>query len=151
MTRSSLVVLTAVVMAAAVAAGCSHQQGLHSAKERKVTIGLVQQHIREGLPAAEVAAVLGSPNIVTRTDGKESWIYDKVAQESSYSQSEGDVGGTLAGGAAIGGEAVAGGAVRGGYGRKKGASATTQRTLTVVIRFDENSRVQDYSYHVSSF
>ena len=150
MRRSSLVILT-VVVAVAFACGCSHNKGLHSAKERKITLGLVQKHISEGVPAADVAAVLGSPNIVTRTDGKESWIYDKVAQESSYSQSEGDVSGTAAGASMIGGEAIAGGAVGGGYGRKKGASASTQRTLTVVIRFDDNGRVEDYSYHVSSF
>jgi hypothetical protein len=150
MTRSNLVIL-AVALALTVACGCSHQKGLHSAKERKVTVGLVQKHIHEGVAMADVAAVLGSPNIVTRTDGKESWIYDKVAQESSYSQSEGDVAGTAAGATVIGGQALVGGQASGGYGRKKGAAASTQRTLTVVIRFDDNGRVEDYSYHASSF
>jgi outer membrane protein assembly factor BamE (lipoprotein component of BamABCDE complex) len=45
-----------------------------------LTVGKVQGEIKEGMPASDVAAILGSPNIVT-TDEKrrEVWIYDKVS------------------------------------------------------------------------
>ena len=37
----------------------------------------------------QVAAALGSPNIVTRdAAGRETWIYDKIASEASYSSSD---------------------------------------------------------------
>ena len=32
-----------------------------------------------------------------------------------------------------------------------GASATSQRTLTVIIKFDSDDRVRDFSYHSSRF
>ena len=32
-----------------------------------------------------------------------------------------------------------------------GSTSKTQRTLTVIIRFDENSFVRDFSYHSSQF
>ena len=39
-------------------------------------------------PEDQVATALGSPNIVTRdAEGRETWIYDKIATEASYSNS----------------------------------------------------------------
>ena len=32
-----------------------------------------------------------------------------------------------------------------------GASSTTQRTLTIIIKFDNQGHVRDYAYHASSF
>ena len=51
-----------------------HYQQTHGAQERQMTVGLVQKEIRKSMSAAEVAEVLGSPNIVT-TDGqgREVW------------------------------------------------------------------------------
>jgi len=133
------------------AVGCSHNQALHSTQERKMTVGVVQKEIRVGMTQADVAAALGSPNIVTRdAQGRESWIYDKIATEASYSNSSGSVGGSV-GGAGIAGDVLILGKVGASHGRNKGASATTQKTLTVVIRFDANSSVESFSYHASTF
>jgi hypothetical protein len=132
-------------------AACSHSRGLHSALERKMTLGLVQKEIHVGMPQADVAAALSSPNIVTRdANGRESWIYDKVATESSYSNSTGNVSGS-AGGAGLAGDVLVAGKAGAGYERSKGASATTQKTLTVVIRFDANGNVENFTYHTSTF
>jgi len=130
--------------------GCTsaqHQQKLHSAKERGFTVGLVQKEIIVGMSQTEVAEALGSPNIVTRDkDGKESWIYDKIASEASYSKSS--VGG--AGGAGgVTGNALILGIITGGY--EPGASSTTQKTLTVVIKFNDEKLVESFSYHSSKF
>jgi outer membrane protein assembly factor BamE (lipoprotein component of BamABCDE complex) len=130
--------------------GCTttqHQQNLKSTKEREFTVGLVQKEIRVGMSQTEVAETLGSPNIVTRDKaGKESWVYDKIASEASYSKSS--VGG--AGGAAgTTGNTLLLGILSGGY--DSGASSTTQKTLTVVIKFDDNHLVESFSYHSSKF
>jgi len=124
---------------AVIAAGCTtaaqHRQQLGSAAEREMTLGTVQKEIRAGLAQGEVAAALGSPNIVTRDGaGRETWIYDKVASEASYSNSW-QYGTILLLGAG-------GGA---------GASSQSQRTLTVVIRFGPDQRVETFSYHASRF
>jgi len=134
-----------------IAAGCAHDKRLHSAQERKMTVGLVQKEIRVGMAQADVAAALGSPNIVTRDNqGREAWIYDKIATEASYSKSSGSVSGS-GGAAGVAGNTLLLGMAGGQYGRGKGASATTQKTLTVIIRFDPNGAVETFSYHSSTF
>ena len=128
-----------LALVAAVAGGCTtaaeHQQQLGSTAEREMTVGIVQREIRAGLTQDQVAEALGSPNIVTRdAAGNETWIYDKIASEASYSNSS-----------AYGTILILGG------GRAAGASATTQKTLTVIIKFDANRQVDTFSYHASKF
>lgn len=119
--------------------GCTtaaqHQQQLGSTAEREMTVGIVQKEIHAGLSGAEVASALGSPNIVTRdAAGHETWVYDKIATEASYSRS--DAYGTI---------------LILGAGSASGAAATTQKTLTVVIKFGADDRVETFSYHSSRF
>lgn len=128
-----------------------HQQSLSSAKEREMTVGVVQKEIRAGMSQADVAAALGSPNIVTRdSDGRETWIYDKIATEASYSRDSGGAAGA-AGAGGIAGAALILGGLGGNYSRDAGASSTTQRTLTVIIKFNKDTRVETFSYHASKF
>lgn len=129
----------ALVLTAALAAGCTtaaeHQQRLGSTQEREMTVGIVQKEIRAGLTQDEVILALGSPNIVTRdANGNDTWVYDKIATEASYSRS--DAYGTI---------------LILGSGQAAGATATSQKTLTVVIRFGTDQRVQTFSYHASRF
>lgn len=145
-----------LVLVAFLAGSCvsaaKHQQELGSAQEREMTVGIVQKEIRVGMSQADVAAALGSPNIVTRdSEGKETWVYDKIATEASYSQSGGGLGGGVGAGGAPGNALILGG-VGGSYGKTAGAMATTQKTLTVIIKFDKNtSLVESFSYHTSKF
>jgi outer membrane protein assembly factor BamE (lipoprotein component of BamABCDE complex) len=127
--------------------GCSaqkHAADVRAAEEvNRVTVGTVQREIRMGMSAAEVAEVLGSPNIVTTDDDRnETWIYDKISSDVSYSRSSGTVVGLIfgsaGGGAGVGSQSA-------------GSTSRTQRTLTVIIKFDENSAVRDFSYHSSQF
>ncbi len=112
-----------------------HADQLHSANERKMTLGLVQKEVRHGMDQGDVATSLGSPNIVTKDQyGSETWIYDKIASEVSYSQDEGGIWLFIA-----------------GYGKSAGARAKTQKTLTVVIKFDDEQCVEKVSYHSSTF
>jgi outer membrane protein assembly factor BamE (lipoprotein component of BamABCDE complex) len=116
-----------------------------------MTVGTVQKEIRKGMSGADVAEVLGSPNIVTTDgEGREVWIYDKISTDVTYSKDSGGVGIVLLVGASAG-NTVAGGLGHGGYSRSAGAESKTQRTLTVVIKFDEEKKVRDFSYHSSRF
>ena len=103
------------------------------------------------MPASEVATVLGSPNIVT-TDEKrrEVWVYDKIATERAYSTSEGGISTLILGGALVG-SGLIGAAVAPSYSQSAGAESTSQRTLTVIIKFDEQLKVRDFAYHTSRF
>jgi hypothetical protein len=132
-------VVLALCSTAALVTGCSraskHADQLHSAHEREMTLGIVQKEIHHGMSQADVAAALGSPNIVTKDkEGHETWIYDKIASEVSYSQ---DMGGVWL--------------ILGGYHKEAGARGSTQKTLTIVIKFDEQSHVDKVSYNSSRF
>jgi len=128
-----------------------HYQQTHGAQERRMTLGIVQKEIRKGMSAADVAEVLGSPNIVTiDSEGREVWVYDKVSTDVTYSTDTGGAGVLLLLGAA-GGDALGGGLGSGSYSRSAGAQSKTQRTLTVVIKYDEEKKVRDFAYHSSQF
>jgi len=114
-------------------------------------VGKVQREIRVGMTSAQVVEVLGAPNMVT-TDEKrrEVWVYDKIATEHAYSTSSGGVSALILGG--LGGRSgILGGGVGPGYSKSAGAASTTQRTLTIIIKFDENNKVRDFAYRQSSF
>ena len=131
--------------------GCVRDRGLHSEREREMTVGVVQKEIRVGMSQADVAAALGSPNIVSRdSEGREAWIYDKIATEASYAESSGSVSGS-ASATGVASDALLIGMIAGNYGSSRGATATTQMTLTVIIRFDDAAGVESFSYHSSKF
>jgi len=137
--------------AAGFSASCSHESGLRSTRDREMTLGIVQKEISAGMSQASVAEALGSPNIVTRDDdGMETWVYDKIATEASYSQSKGDISGAAGAGTVVSKTLILGG-VGGSYGGASGASSSTQKTLTVVIKFDRSGNVSTFSYHMSKF
>lgn len=115
--------------------GCS--LSLHSVSpppdpaEKRLTVGTVQREIRKGMAASAVAEALGSPNIVTTDEqGREVWIYDRVATERVHELGYASL-------------------VLVGYSREAGA--VTQRSLTVIVKFDGDKRVRDYAYHASRF
>lgn len=131
--------LLGIVAALAVLGGCKtaadHQRELGSTQDREMTLGVVQRDLRKGMSQADVATALGSPNIVTKdSEGKETWVYDKIASEASYSN---------------GGHYLT--LVLFGTAGSSGASSHTQRTLTVVIKFDDRSMVDSFAYHSSRF
>jgi outer membrane protein assembly factor BamE (lipoprotein component of BamABCDE complex) len=136
-------------------AGCmtagEHAATLHSKADEDLTVGVVQREIRKGMTQADVATSLGSPNIVTSEPGdRDVWIYDKIATEASYSRSSSS---GILGGGGIGnpGDILLLGLGGLGETTAAGARAVTQRTLTVVIRFDEKKQVSSFHYHSSKF
>jgi len=139
--------ITVTAMAVLLVAGCSATHHATDVREAdnidRVTVGTVQKEIVIGMSAADVASVLGSPNIVTTEEERqETWIYDKISSDVTYSRSSGTIIGLIFGSA--GGGAGVGST-------NAGSSSSSQRTLTVIIKFDGNSRVRDFSYHTSRF
>ena len=154
-TFSAGTVFAVFLLGAATLIGCvnaaTHMSELHPEQERQMTVGVVQREIKKGMSQGEVATALGAPNIVSRdSDGHQTWIYDKIATTVSYSESSGSYAGLGAAGGGPGSSLLLGlGA--GAYGKNAGARAQTQKTLTVVVKFDGTDRVNDFSYHSSTF
>jgi len=135
--------LGAMLVAAAASAWASDENG----SEREFTLGLVQKELRVGMSQADVAAALGSPNLVTRKGaGREAWVYDRVATEARFSSSS--IGASV-GGAGTPGTSLILGLLSGQ--RREEKLVTTQRTLTVVVRFDAEGAVESFSFHASRF
>ncbi len=142
---------SAVLVAAFALSGCQtaaeHRKAVQDDSGDRVTVGTVQKEIRVGMSGAEVAQALGSPNIVsTDEQRREVWIYDKIATDRAYSSSSGGVNSLI-----LGFGASAAGLLGGGGSSSAGASSTSQRTLTVIIKFDEAKKVRDFAYHTSRF
>jgi hypothetical protein len=79
----------------------------------------------------EILTVFGAPNIVTKNkSGNEVWTYDRMSVESGSS----DVYGTAI--------------LVGGVGNR---TSTSTRSFTLMIEFDENNVVKDFSYRSSTF
>jgi outer membrane protein assembly factor BamE (lipoprotein component of BamABCDE complex) len=135
-----------VIVASILFVGCAsmHAADVQKAREAdKLTVGTVQREIRVGMSGGQVAEVLGSPNIVTTDEmGREVWVYDRISTESVYSSSTALILGILTGGSGGGG---------GLAGQSAGASSRTQKSLTVIIKFDEQKKVRDFAYRSSTF
>lgn len=133
--RKLFSLLLCVLFLSGCSTASSHLKSVKSDAGDRITVGKVQREIRIGMPSAQVIEVLGSPNIVSTDENRlEVWVYDKIATDVSYSNSEGGVWLIL-------------GAVSG----NSGATSTSQRTLTIVIKFDADKKVRDFAYHSSSF
>lgn len=101
---------------------------------QRLELGNVQKGIYEGMAQDEVAIVLGSPNIVTcDKDKKETWIYDKIATEVRKSGSSGLILFCQTGADYV------------------SRADVSQKTLTVVIKFNDAKNVESVSYHSSKF
>ena len=129
----ALTVFTGLIITGAI--GCSAdyhagevQKGLEG---DKVTVGTVQREIKLGMTSASVVEILGSPNVITTDEQRrEVWVYDKIATD-----------------------VVASG---GGWtllllGQSARSASKSQRTLTIIIKFDEDKKVRDFAYHTSRF
>ena len=132
--------LLAVAVVALFLSGCmtatEHREAVRDDSGDRITVGRVQQGIRVGMSGAEVAEILGSPNIVsTDEQRREVWMYDKISTEEAYSTTSGGIA-TL---------------ILAGFVKDAGASSRSQRTLTVIIKFDGDGKVRDFAYHTSRF
>lgn len=126
-----------MLLAALSIGGCvsASQHAEQVQSNSNLSVGAVQKQIKVGMSGADVLQALGSPNMVSTDDQRrEVWVYDKVATDTVQSSSTGWVFAVLAGGQT-----------------SSGASSRSQRTLTIIIKFDEQNLVRDFAYHSSKF
>lgn len=99
--------------------------------EEQLTVAAAQREIKIGMSSADVVAVLGSPNMITTDDQRrETWVYDRVSTNVSSSSS--GVWLLIAG-------------------TSSAKYSQNQRTLTIIVKFDENQKVRDFAYRTSTF
>jgi outer membrane protein assembly factor BamE (lipoprotein component of BamABCDE complex) len=116
-----------------VAAGCASEKA--EIKEDRLTVGKVQGEIKVGMAASQVAELLGSPNIVTTDDKRrEVWIYDKVSTDRVDAASSSYAGLIIL-----------------GTRSSESSSSQRQRTLTIIIKYDEEKKVRDFAYNSTQF
>jgi len=131
--RIALVLSLASLVFAAIP-GCRHPAP-PAGQADNLTVGKVQGEIKIGMDAASVAQILGSPNIITTDDQRrEVWIYDKVSSERVDTSNS--FGGTII---ILGGQT------------SQNQSSKTQKTLTIIIKYDEDKKVRDFAYNYSQF
>ncbi len=85
--------------------------------------------------------------VTTDEARREVWVYDKISTTSVYSRSSGGVSALIFGV----GNGLVGGVGSANYKAADGATSTTQKTLTVIIKFNEHGTVRDFAYHTSRF
>jgi outer membrane protein assembly factor BamE (lipoprotein component of BamABCDE complex) len=137
----TLILSTSLALITFALVGCyptslaEQQADINAAKGEgdSLSIAKVQREIKIGMSSADVVLVLGSPNMVTTDDKRrESWVYDKVSTEGMASTSSGARFFWLPA-------------------DNKAAVSRTQKTLTIVIKFDEKGMVRDFAYNTSKF
>lgn len=144
-------VLITTVVSFSILAGCQsapeHRAAVRDTEGEALTVGTVQREIRVGMSGAEVIEALGSPNVISTDEARrEVWVYDKISTETVHSNSSGGVAALI-----LGGGSDVGGAGSGTYRGSAGAESKSQRTLTVIVKFDDDARVRDFAYHTSRF
>ena len=100
-----------------------------------LTLGTVQSKISKGQSQSSVMDILGSPNIVTKdSQGREVWTYDRISSENDASSSFvfyilNPISWFTGGGT-----------------NSKSSSSSSSKSLTVLITFDDNKNVLDFTY-----
>ena len=173
MTKSKI--LLSAMCTLLVFTGCENIQG-PTVPQSNLTPGKVQQNISKGMSSTEVIKALGTPNIITKDKtGKTSWVYDKVStyhsktngglnyvrmNENDFVVTAGILGaaGAVAAGIAessfllgVGATVAAIGAVTYVSTNDDYEYKTEQKTLTIVLDFNENEKLENFSYMYSSF
>jgi outer membrane protein assembly factor BamE (lipoprotein component of BamABCDE complex) len=125
--------LSCVVFCITSCASTQNNSGVNATDN--ISVGKVQREIKIGMTSAEVVEILGSPNIVTTDEERrESWVYDKMSTQIDSSSSSRGVWLVVV-----------------GAGSEKNKYSSSQRTLTIIIKFDKEGKVRDFSYRTSSF
>jgi hypothetical protein len=100
-----------------------------------LTLGTVQSKIFKGQSQSAVMEILGSPNIVTKdAQEREVWTYDRISRDNEASSRTGffilnPISWFTGGGVG-----------------SKSSSSKSSKSLTVLITFDDNKNVLDYTY-----
>jgi len=105
-----------------------------------LTYGAVKSQIKRGeTNQVEIIQLLGSPNITSKNrKGQEVWTYSRTGTTNEKASASGGI---------LGGA----GALIGGVGGSKAVDTTSVSTFDLIVTFDENDIVDDYSIVTSKF
>jgi hypothetical protein len=124
-----------------VAAGCYTAPRTDNESSRSnLTAGMVKVQVIKGeTTQAEVLEIFGAPNIVTKNrDNDEVWNYNRMSFEST--SSSGNILGIFWTGLAAGAGSAS-----------KASSTATTKSFDLILIFDSNDVVKDYSVIAASF
>ena len=117
--------------------------GCSQSRPSAITPGAAKRHIEPGVTTqAEVVEVFGTPNVLTRKDGGEMWVYDKVSSRTTYTAF-----GLGGGGGGLGSGGAGGGLAGGSFGSMR----RSETTVMLIIYFDEYDVVRDYKITQTKF
>ena len=118
----------------------------NSIQETSLSYGAIKKYLKIGVTTqADILKLFGSPNnMTTSSSGNEIWVYDKIRTELSTTAEKGTAGGIIGGGIGIGSGGV-GAAVGGSESKSKTNVISTTNTLTVIMEFNGNNILIDYS------
>jgi outer membrane protein assembly factor BamE (lipoprotein component of BamABCDE complex) len=124
-----------MVAAAALVAGCASQQPV-TTRNSELTHGNVQLNLQVGeTTQTQVLEVFGAPNITSIDgSGQEVWTYQRSATVAQASSSGG--GWTI---------------LLAGASRSSSGFEQTQRTMTLIIKFNDKKVVSDFRSRSSDF
>ncbi|MBU2524937.1 hypothetical protein KKG71_07125 [Patescibacteria group bacterium] len=119
------------ILLATLFCGCA-QYGVKDRSNTNLTAGKVKMEIKKGVTTqSEILQIFGSPNIVTKNrDNDEVWNYNRMSYESAYGS---DSGGFIF------------------WGGSRAVSSATTKSFDLIIIFDKDDIVKDYSIIAASF
>lgn len=125
-----------ILVALLLVVGCSNAPRETTSK---LTLGLAQSTVTKGANQSEIIKVLGAPNIISKDkSGNETWTYDRISRDAQSNSRTG------AGFGALFGWVFA-------AGNSSSSSSMSNKSLTVIITFDDNKNVIDYAYQSLEF
>lgn len=102
-------------------------------ERQELAVDAVQREIKVGQDQASVLEALGPANRVsTDSQRREVWTYENISSDRVDTES------SVGGGIII-------------FGAGKSSSSASQRTLTLIIYYDEAKKVREFAYNYSSF
>ena len=141
MINSKSVCLMLSLFIGSLSAGCytAPHKGDESQRSN-LTVGMVKTQIIKGeTNQADILEIFGAPNIITKNrDNDEVWNYNRMSFETASSS-----GSILA--------IFWTGNVAGAGGASKAASTATTKSFDLILIFDENDVVRDYSVISASY
>jgi len=169
MSRTTIVIAVAQLCIAGFAAGCANKQQGSTPAERvdnpsagtaerpsALSYGSVTSTVKKGMTTqSDLINMFGGPNIsTTDSDGVETWVYERTSSmtDSAGTADQHHLEAFFGGGANVGSGAIGGG-VSGGASKNNDQRRTVNsvRTLTVVVKFNPDKTVKDYSARASYF
>jgi len=141
MTNYKTVYLTLTLFIGSVSAGCyTNPRPGNESEKSNLTVGMVKTQIIKGeTNQAEILEIFGAPNIITKNrDNDEVWNYNRMSFDTASSSA-----GILA--------IFWTGNVAGAGGASKAASTATTKSFDLILIFDENDVVTDYSVIAAAY